>query len=114
MASVMFRRHMRVEFIVPIKWGFAEFTHRMPHKTTSLALASIDFGITCAYVLTQLCPSIEFLLTYKNLPSLQTEAAHMQLMAVEQVPRELAYIPKPLSPPRRSIMWLVLQLVTHT
>ena len=67
MTSIMFRRHVCVQFIVPIKWRSAKFTHRMPHKTTSLTLTSIHVGVTCAYVLIQLGSSIQFLLTYKHL-----------------------------------------------
>lgn len=58
MTGIMFRRHVRVQLIIPIEWGFAEFTWRMTHEATSFTLAPINLRITCAYMLIQLCSSI--------------------------------------------------------
>lgn len=65
--SIMFSRHVRIQLIITIKWGPTEFTKRMTHESTSFTFSTINLRVTCVYMLIQLSPCVQLLLTDKYL-----------------------------------------------
>lgn len=85
MTSIMFGRHMRIQLIIPIKWGPTEFTKRMTHESTSFTFSTINLRITCVYMLIQLRPCVQFLLTDKYLIDKATKSDIMLLTNLTRI-----------------------------
>lgn len=84
----------------------------MPLEPTSFTFTSINFRVACVYMLLQLCFRIQLLFTDKYLSSFQAQAAHEQLMLVEQMALKLMDVTKP-SPSLGAITGVLLHLVTN-